>query len=186
MYTLEDINIPIKDDNIYIDRIETKKENKMTKYEEIKNAIENGNYTAEELGMLIGNYLSSNAMNAESKLGSEIEKEGIMMTSFINTIKESDSFSDDFKKRCIKTIMGELEFLEEALDEVKDKAEEVEEYLRVEEEKEMRIDKWKNIAKIAIGVATVVATAVTAYKVYKKFNPGVITLEIDDMPTMDV
>jgi hypothetical protein len=188
MYTLVDIekeDPTIIDDNIYIGRLKEEEEKKMTKYEEIKNAIENGNHTAEELGMMVGNYLSSNAMTTESKLASEIEKEGVAMASFIGMIKDNESFSDDFKERCIKTITAELDFLEENLTEVVEKAEEVKQFLEDEEAKEKKWYIVKTTAKVVLAVASVVATAVTAYKIYRKFNPEIMTVDID-MPKMDI
>ena len=173
----------INHDDIIISRDE--KENEMaTKIEDIKKAIENRNQTPEDLGAMIGDYLNGSVLeNADNPIGGKVEMEGLLLASVIQMVKDSEYFSEDYKERCIKRFTQDMSALQADLEEIQEKGEEMNKVLEEEEIKETKRNKLIKYAKIGFGIVGTFAAGIAAYKIYRHYNPAVITL---DMGAVDV
>ena len=174
--------------DILITKINIKKERKIMSINDIKTELEKGTKTPEELAAMIIAYLSEMTAEADTKLGSEIDKESIMLKSIITEIKKSTVLSEDYKKRCINNLLGDLEELEGQLEEINTAYENLEEEIS---EHNIKTNRKKRIVKILTITATVVAvaaTAVLAFKIYRKYSPSPIELDmnLDDVVGSDM
>ena len=174
--------------DILITKINIKKERKIMSINDIKTELEKGTKTPEELAAMIIAYLSEMTAEADTKLGSEIDKESIMLKSIITEIKNSTVLSEDYKKRCINNLLSDLDELEGQLEEINTAYENLEEEIS---EHNIKTNRKKRIVKILTITATVVAvaaTAVLAFKIYRKYSPSPIELDmnLDDVVGSDM
>ncbi len=159
-------------------KINIKKERKNMRLDEIKNSLDQGTKTPEEMAAMIIAYLNEMASGVDGKLGAEIDNEQLMLKTIITSIKNSNTLSSEYKERCVALILSDLKELEEQLEEITTEYEKLEEEINEHNIKTDKRKKYKKILTIATAVVAVAATAVVAFNIYRKFNPSPIELDM--------